>query len=50
LEENGDEDGRLILFDKSLKQDQRKKENKEWDCLISKKEIDFIKNSMLEDI
>ena len=43
LEENDDEDGRLILYDKTIKKEQRKKENKEWDCLINKNEIAFIK-------
>ena len=44
LGQNREEDGHVIFFDKSIEEkDQRKKENKEWDCLVSEDEIDLIR-------
>ena len=39
-----DEEGRIILYDNSLKEkDKRKAENKEWDCLINENEAELIR-------
>ena len=48
LEQSPEEEGRMIFFDKSVPENKRKDENKKWDCLISGKEIDFIKKIRAE--
>ena len=43
LEHKGDDENRIILYDKTCDKDRRKDENKEWDCLISQNELELMK-------
>ena len=43
LEQKGDEEGRIILYDKSCEKEKRKDENKEWDIIINQNEYELMK-------
>ena len=43
LEHKGDEEGRIILYDKSCEKEKRKDENKEWDIIINQNEYELMK-------
>ena len=43
LEPKGDEEGRIIFYDKSCDKEKRKDENKEWEFLINQNELELMK-------